>query len=94
MCVVESSSAQLRIKNRLGLHARAAAKLVRTAGEYQAEIRLIKDDGAAADARSVLGIISLGCDYDSRVTIEAEGVDARLAVVALSGLIEDRFGEE
>jgi len=92
MCVVESS-AQLTIRNRLGLHARAAAKLVKAAGAYQAEIRLIKD-GAAADARSVLSLISLGCDYASRVTIEAEGVDARSAVAALSGIIEDRFGEE
>lgn len=94
MCVVESS-AQLTIKNRLGLHARAAAKLVKAAGDYKAEIRLIKDKGgASADARSVLSLISLGCDYDSRVTIEAEGVDARSAVQALSGIIENRFGEE
>lgn len=92
MCVVESS-VQLTIKNRLGLHARAAAKLVKAAGAYQAEIRLIKD-GSAADARSVLSLISLGCDYDSRVIIEAEGVDARSAVQTLSGIIEDRFGEE
>lgn len=94
MCVPESSSARLIIKNRLGLHARAAAKLVRAAGEYQADIRLIRDDGAEADARSVLSLISLGCDYDSRVTIAAEGIDAGRAIEALSGIIEDRFGEE
>lgn len=94
MCVPESSSARLIIKNRLGLHARAAAKLVRAAGEYQADIRLIRDDGTEADARSVLSLISLGCDYDSRVTIAAEGIDAGRAIEALSGIIEDRFGEE
>lgn len=94
MCVVESSSAQLVIKNRLGLHARAAAKLAKAAGEYQADIRLINGDGAEADARSVLSLISLGCDYDSQVTIAADGIDARRAISALSGIIEDRFGED
>lgn len=94
MCVPESSSASLTIKNRLGLHARAAAKLVRAAGEYQADIRLIRADGVEADARSILSLISLGCDYDSQVTIAAEGIDADRAIEALSGIIEDRFGEE
>ena len=94
MCVSESSSsAELTIKNRLGLHARAAAKLVRAAGEYQAEIRLIKN-GETADARSVLSLISLGCPYSTKVKIEAEGIDAQHAVAALSSIIEDRFGEE
>jgi len=93
MCVPECSSAELTIKNRLGLHARAAAKLVRAAEEYQADIRLIKD-GEAVDARSVMGLISLGCAYDSRIILEAEGIDARNAVLALSTIIENRFGEE
>lgn len=93
MCVLENSSAQLTIKNRLGLHARAAAKLVRAAGDYQADIRLIKG-GESADVRSVLALISLGCAYDCQVVLEAEGVDARRAVTALSDIIEARFGEE
>ena len=93
MCVSECSSAELTIKNRLGLHARAAAKLVRAAGEYQAEIRLIKD-GETADVRSVMGLISLGCAFDSKIVLEAEGIDARNAVMALSHIIENRFGEE
>lgn len=89
----ESSSGELTIKNRLGIHARAAAKLVRAAEGYQANIRLVKD-GEAADARSVLSLISLGCGYDSKVTVEADGVDALRAVQTLSGIIIDRFGEE
>ncbi|MDR2945307.1 MAG: HPr family phosphocarrier protein [Candidatus Adiutrix sp.] len=93
MCVLECSSAELTIKNRLGLHARAAAKLVTAAGGYQAEIRLIKN-GEAADARSLTGLISLGCGYDCRITLEAEGADAPQAVSALSAIIEERFGEE
>lgn len=90
---MEISSAELTIKNRLGLHARAAAKLVRAAGGYQSEIRVVKD-GEIADARSVLSLISLGCAYDSRIVIEAEGVDAKNAVMALSSIVEERFGEE
>lgn len=94
MCLAESvSSAELTIKNRLGLHARAAAKLVKAAGEYQADIRLIKGN-EAADARSVLSLISLGCPYDTKVTLTAQGEDADLAVVALSSLIKSGFGEE
>ncbi|MDR1921043.1 MAG: HPr family phosphocarrier protein [Candidatus Adiutrix sp.] len=90
---IESRSMELIIKNRLGLHARAAAKLVRAAGEYQATIKLVKD-GQAADARSVLSLISLGCAYDSKVTVHAEGIDAEGAVSALREIIENRFGEE
>ncbi len=93
MCVVESSSTELTIKNRLGLHARAAAKLVIAAGDYQADIRLLAGKDAA-DARSVLSLISLGCVYNSKVVIEAEGVDAKHAVIALSQIIENGFGEE
>ncbi|UQZ90351.1 HPr family phosphocarrier protein [Deltaproteobacteria bacterium Smac51] len=93
MCVQEVSSAELVIKNRLGLHARAAAKLVKAASEYESEIRLVKD-GEAADARSVLSLISLGCSYDTTVVIEAEGQDAPHAINALKDIIENRFGEE
>ena len=94
MCVVSSiSSAELTIKNRLGLHARAAAKLVKAAGEYQADIKLLKGL-EEADARSVLSLISLGCPFDTKVVLTAEGVDADMAVVALSSLIQSGFGEE
>lgn len=93
MCVQESSSAELVIKNRLGLHARAAAQLVKAASEYEAEIKVVKN-GEAADARSVLSLISLGCAYDCAVRIEAEGSDAPRAVSALKDIIENRFGEE
>jgi phosphocarrier protein len=84
---------ELVITNRLGLHARAAAKLVKAIGPYQADIRLIKD-GARADARSVLSLISLGCAEGARVTVEAEGADALRAVLAVTSLVEERFGEE
>jgi len=93
MCMSEISSAELTIKNRLGLHARAAAKLVKVAGSYQADIRLVKN-GAAADVRSVLSLISLGCPYDTKVVLEAEGIDAAPAIEELSAIIQNRFGEE
>jgi len=94
MCLSASvSSAELTIKNRLGLHARAAAKLVKAAGEYQADIKLVKN-GEEADARSVLSLISLGCPYDTKVMLKAQGIDADVAVVALSNLIQSGFGEE
>ena len=89
----EISSAEAVIQNRLGLHARAAAKLVRAASEYQSDIRLVRGD-EKADARSVLSLISLGCAAGVRVTIEAEGADAARAVNALRNIIEARFGEE
>ncbi|MGL4209727.1 MAG: HPr family phosphocarrier protein [Candidatus Adiutrix sp.] len=93
MCTTETTSTELTIKNRLGIHARAAAKLVEAAGQYQAEIRVVKN-GEEADAKSVLSLISLGCAYDSKVMIKAEGEDAKGAVLALSHIIENRFGEE
>lgn len=89
----ENRSDELTIKNRLGLHVRAATKLAKAAGGYQAEIQVMKN-GDAADARSVLSLIGLGCDYDTKVVIEARGVDAQEAVIALSAIIADRFGEE
>jgi phosphocarrier protein len=93
MCLTKTKSAEVVIKNRLGLHARAAAQLVRAAGSYSADIRLVKN-GETADARSVLGLISLGCVCDTRIIIEAEGDDAQTALQALIHIIEDRFGEE
>jgi len=84
---------ELVITNRLGLHARAAAKLVQAVRAYQADIRLVKD-GEKADARSVLSLISLGCAEGSRVRVEAEGADALSAVLAVKNLFEERFGEE
>ena len=89
----ETISVELTIKNLYGLHARAAAKLVKAANSYQSEIRVVKGDDIA-DARSVVSLISLGCAYDSRIVIEAEGVDAQSAVTALSSIVEERFGEE
>ena len=80
------------IKNRLGIHARVAAKLVETAGRFQAAIFLEKD-GLEVNGRSILGILTLFCPQGSRLTIRAEGADAGAAMAAFTRLIEEKFGE-
>jgi phosphocarrier protein HPr len=82
----------VEIKNKLGVHARVAAKLVETASRFQAEVVLEKD-GVEVNARSILGILTLYCPYGSRVTIRATGVDADEALGAFVRLVEARFGE-
>jgi phosphotransferase system HPr (HPr) family protein len=83
----------LVIKNRLGLHARAAAKLAKASQAFKAEVSLAHEE-FEADARSILSLISLGCGYNSRVVLQAAGEDARDALSTLSAIIEDKFGEE
>jgi len=80
------------ITNRLGIHARVAAKLVETASRFRAEIFLEKD-GVEVNGRSILGILTLFCPRGSRLTIRAEGADAGEAMEALAGLIAEKFGE-
>jgi phosphotransferase system HPr (HPr) family protein len=81
------------IKNRLGLHARAAAKLAKAAEGFKAEVILAKDE-LEADARSILSLLSLGCAYNSQVVVRAAGEDAHVALQTLLAIIEDGFGEE
>lgn len=81
------------IRNRLGLHARAAGVLVRMANRYQSEISIEKD-GMVANAKSIMGVMMLAAARGSQVRIRAEGSDARRAVRALGRLIDRRFGED
>jgi phosphocarrier protein HPr len=81
------------INNKLGLHARAAAKIVQITNQYQSRIRLLKN-GQEADAKSILGILTLSCPQGTRIEIHAEGEDAAQAVNALAKLFENNFGEE
>ncbi len=80
------------ITNRLGIHARVAAKLVETAHRFQAEI-ILEKDGVEVNGRSILEILTLYCPQGSRLTIRVEGVDAGEAVEAFARLIEEKFGE-
>lgn len=84
---------EAEIVNRLGLHARAAAKLVHTAGGFKSRIMVIKD-GEEVDAKSILGILLLAAAQGSRVTVRCEGQDEAEALQAVTCLIADRFGEE
>lgn len=81
------------IANKLGLHARAAAKLVQITNQFQSRIRLLKN-GQEADAKSILGILTLSCPQGTQIEVHAEGEDAAEAVKALALLIENNFGEE
>jgi len=81
------------IINELGLHARAATRLVQLATQFSSEIELEKD-GQTANGKSVMGVLLLCGQKGSRVTVRAKGQDADEALAALGSLIRDRFGEE
>jgi phosphocarrier protein HPr len=80
------------ITNRLGIHARVAAKLVETAGRFQSEVFLEKD-GIEVNGKSILGILTLFCPQGSLLTIRTEGADAAEAMEAFARMIVDKFGE-
>jgi len=81
------------IRNRLGLHARVAALLVKTANHFASEISIEKD-GVEVNGKSIMGILMLAASKGSKITLKAEGKDAVQAVKTLGELIENRFGEE
>ena len=81
------------IRNRLGLHARAAAKFVHTATRYTSEIRISRD-GKTVEGKSIMGILLLAAAAGSSVTISANGADETDAIDALCRLVEGGFGEE
>jgi phosphocarrier protein len=85
-------SATAEIVNKLGLHARAAAKLTHLAGSFQCEI-WISRAGRRVNAKSIMGVMMLAAGQGTSVLIEAEGVDAEKAMAALAKLIADKFGE-
>jgi len=85
---------RVTIVNSLGLHARAAAKLVRAATEYDSAIRLVRGDGGGeADAKSILSVLMLAASRGTELIITADGADERAALDALCRLISDGFGE-
>jgi phosphocarrier protein HPr len=84
---------EAEIVNRLGLHARAAAKLVHTAGGFESRVTVLKD-GEEVDAKSILGVLLLAASQGSRLTVRAEGDDEAAALRAVTGLIANRFDEE
>lgn len=83
----------IEIKNKLGMHARPAAKLVGISSQYKSEI-FFESNGQVVDGKSLLSILTLACPRGSMMTIRAEGADAHEAIEALGKLIEDKFGED
>lgn len=85
---------RVTIVNRLGLHARAAAKLVRVAGAFRANITLVRADrGAVADAKSILSVLMLAAARGVELLIKAEGPDEEAALDSLCRLVGGGFGE-
>jgi phosphocarrier protein HPr len=83
----------VRISNRLGLHARAAARFVHTANRFRSRISAMRD-GRTMDGKSILGILLLAASQGSTLTLEADGEDEVEALEALVRLVEGGFGEE
>ena len=81
------------IKNKLGLHARAANMLVQLAGNFVSTITVDKD-GIQANAKSIMGLLLLAAGQGSKVVVKAQGKDAKEAVAEIGKLIEDKFGEK
>ena len=85
-------SVDATIVNKLGLHARAAAKLTHLAGNYQCDIWLSRS-GRRVNAKSIMGVMMLAAGQGTSVLIEADGADAEHAIAALTKLIAEKFGE-
>ncbi|MFW5800554.1 MAG: HPr family phosphocarrier protein [Spirochaeta sp.] len=81
------------IQNRAGIHARPAAMIVQTASKFQSTIYLSRED-EKINAKSIMGIITLGAGYQAVLTVSAEGEDESEAVDAIVGLFERKFEEE
>jgi phosphocarrier protein len=83
------------VQNRLGLHARAAAKLVRVASRFQSEIQLAREGAhQQIDSKSILGILMLAASQGTRLIVSVHGTDEADATEAICRLFETRFGED
>ncbi|MBS0448974.1 MAG: HPr family phosphocarrier protein [Proteobacteria bacterium] len=80
------------ISNKLGLHARASAKLTKLAGSFQSEVYMSRN-GRRVNAKSIMGVMMLAAGLGSEVEIETQGSDEQAAMDGLLALINDKFGE-
>jgi len=83
---------EVQIQNKLGLHARASAKLTQTAAQFESEVWLSRN-GRRVNGKSIMGVMMLAAATGTTVRLETIGPDADLAMSALVALIEDKFGE-
>jgi phosphocarrier protein HPr len=82
----------ITISNKLGLHARASAKLTKLAGSFQSDVFMTRND-RRVNAKSIMGVMMLAAGIGSIVEIEVTGADEQAALAALVALINDKFGE-
>ena len=82
----------LRINNKLGLHARASAKLTKLAGGFRSDVFLSRN-GRRVNAKSIMGVMMLAAGIGSDVELETDGTDERAAMDAIAALVADKFGE-
>jgi phosphocarrier protein len=85
-------SQEIEIINKLGLHARASAKLTQTASRFPSEVTISRGS-RSVNAKSIMGVMTLAASRGCRVTLSAEGAQAEEALAALIALISDKFGE-
>ena len=88
-----SITQSVSIVNKLGLHARASARLTQTASRFAAKITVRKDQ-KEVNAKSIMGVMMLAAPMGGTITFSAEGEDAEEAIMALVALVENKFGEE
>lgn len=89
---METASAELEIINALGLHARAAAQLVKLANRYQCEVTLVCE-GQTVNAKSIMGVLMLAAAQGMRITVSCQGVEAMKCLEEITLLVKSRFGE-
>jgi phosphocarrier protein len=82
----------VKVRNRLGMHARAAVKFVQMANKYRSEVRVIKDD-TEANGKSIMGLLTLVAAHGVTMRLVCEGDDAEVALAALTELVGTGFGE-
>jgi phosphocarrier protein HPr len=90
---LKQTSGRYQIKNKLGMHARAAAEFVQVANKFQSEVRVRKGD-VEANGKSIMSVLTLAALHGDHIEVAASGEDCQQALEALGGLIEGRFGEE
>jgi len=83
---------EVRILNKLGIHARPAAEIVKTAGKFKSSITIVRDD-LEVNAKSIMGVMMLAAECGATIVVRAIGDDAEPALDALAAVIANKFGE-
>jgi phosphocarrier protein HPr len=83
---------EAKIVNKLGIHARPAAEIVKTAGKFKSSITIVRDD-LEVNAKSIMGVMMLAAEFGSTILLRASGDDAEAALDALAACIAAKFGE-